>query len=569
MINKYNETIDIGKEHRVFGSAGAGKTTYLLNIIKDVYDQGQQNDMLLVSFTRTAARELIDRTEQMLKKKAEAAGEYYDEFSDDARPNIGTLHAVAWRALGKLPIAETKLASWNEAFPHLRMGSASAVNVDDLDEMPTSSDAPGAKLLAELNLLRSRMVPSELYPENIRQFKDKWSDWKRETGCIDFVDMIYRAYRDIAYAPNRPKIFIADEVQDMSHIQMALFRKWAKHSEYNIIAGDDDQCLYGFTGADPDAFLNPPLPPEQVTILPKSYRLPKRILEFSKKWVEKISVRQPKNIVGTDLEGQVLVAPPNFHINNPEAVIKTVEHYIAQDKTIMILASCSYQLNNIRAALKQSNIAFHNPYRLQRGEFNPLRQSRVLHGILAFLAYSQKYNKDNFRPWNTFDVAAWASLLKVKDGLVRQGASKVLKQWSESDYAMDINSYEVLEQVFDEDTVHELIMNPPEIEWLYNQMTTACAKTAEYPIGIIKKYGVGAVIDKPKVILGTIHSVKGGQTQVTVVFPDLSYKGAVEWNSSEKRKDAIRRVFYVGATRSTETLILGAASSTLAINWSR
>jgi len=832
-------------EYRVFGSPGAGKTTHLVKTIKQVYERGQQDDMLLVSFTRTAAQNLIDRTEQMLKKKAEAAGEYYDEFADDAKPNIGTLHAIAWRSLGKPPIAETRLASWNEAYPHLTMSGASSANVDDLDEIPTNDNAPGAKLLAELNLLRSRMIPSELYPESIRQFKEKWNGWKRETSCIDFTDMIHRAYMDVAYAPSRPHIFIADEAQDFSRLQFALFRKWSAHSEYSILAGDDEQCsvegtlvtmsngslvpiedvvegarvrgynlrgaqlqtdqiitgickskysgkafrvtvgdnstkttpnhkwharwsdsaktakvvylmrqgkkwrvgwcqlirsdgcshlssrarlekademwvlkvvpskeeaflyesfvaatfglptmcfeptsapcrghinhyvtsklwdellnpgqqlnnakkcleyfyrsieypfykkgtlntggaktfpvcsynllqdvmslplpqgvkekalwepckvdvfyysgfvyglnvedhhnyiadgiithncLYSFTGASAEAFLNPPVPENQIQILPKSYRLPKRVLEFSRKWAERISVRQPKNIVGTELEGQVLVAPPSFKLSNKDAVMKAVESYIEKDKQIMLLATCSYMLNDIRAALKDRGIPFHNPYRLKRGDWNPIRKSSTVDRILAFLAYSRKVNGENYRPWTTTDIALWASAMRVKDGLVKHGASKILKAWSDREYPENINAYEALEQVFDEDVVQDLIMKEPDLDWYFNQMLPDKAKSSQYPLDIIRKRGVDALRDKPNVVLGTVHSVKGAECDVTFLWPDLSWAGFKELNGSLEKVDSIRKVMYVGATRCRETLILGAPSSNYCINWSK
>jgi DNA helicase-2/ATP-dependent DNA helicase PcrA len=556
-------------ENRVFGSPGTGKTTYLIKTIRSLYEQGLQNDMLLVSFTRTAAQELIDKTEKMLKLEAEKRGEIYDEFGDAERPNIGTLHAIAWHSLGKPTIAETRIASWNDSHPYLKMGSQSAVNVDDLDEATVNSDSQGSKLLAELNLLRSRMVPTALYPDNVRVFKERWEDWKRSEHCIDFTDMIYRAYRDVAYAPNKPQIFIADEAQDFNKLQFSLFRKWSERGRYSILAGDDDQCLYSFTGASPESFLNPPVPDEQLKILPESHRLPRRILAFSDKWVKKISKRQPKVITSTNMEGEVLVAPPSFKLSNKDAVIKTVEQYLAKDKTIMILASCSYMLNDIRVALKDRGIPFHNPYRLKRGDWNPIRASATVDRLMAFLAYSRKANGENYRPWNTHDIALWASAMRVKDGLVKHGASKILKSWADREYPLEINAYEALEQVFEEDLVHQLIMGEPDLDWYYNQLLPDKAKSSHYPLDIIKKRGLDALREKPKVILGTIHSVKGGEANVTILFPDLSLNGMKEWVGSQEQKDAIRRVFYVGATRSTETLILGSPNSNYAIRWNQ
>jgi superfamily I DNA/RNA helicase len=694
------------KEYLVFGSPGTGKTTHLIRTIKSIYDRNMQDDMLLVSFTRTAAQKLIEETEKMLMKEAEKRGEQFFPIEGDMR-NIGTLHAIAWRALGKPTIAETQLKKWNESHPTLKMGSSSAINVDDLDEMPTREDAPGEKLLADLNLLRSRMTPTLLYPDNVRQFAERWNEWKRETQCIDFTDMIYRAYRDVAYAPDKPRIMIADESQDFSKLQFELFRKWSQHTEYSILAGDDDQCsskntiitmgdyslksiadlkvgdvirgfnpetemtcndivldinkimvneniytvktlssetevtsrhiwvvkhygslcrlctdqlfvgmkipvlqddksveweniveiihseyndivyglkiehhqmyiadgivthncLYSFTGATPEAFFDVPVPDEQKQILPQSYRLPKKILQYSDRWIHQVSHRQPKVIRGTDVEGEVLMAPPHFTIRNKDAVVKVVEKYVTAGKSVMVLATCSYMLNDIRAALKDAGIPFHNPYRAKRGDWNPIRKSAITQAMLSYLAYSRKIHGNDYRPWNTQDIASWAGVMRVKEGLVKHGASKVLKEWASRETPLDINTYEALEQVFEEDIVHQMIMNDPDLDFWYSQLSPDKAKSALYPLSILKKYGSDGLLERPNVILGTVHSVKGGEADVTILFGDLSRSGMQEWCTPGEKRDNILRTGYVGMTRSRETLILGAPSSNFAMKW--
>ena len=60
-------------------------------------------------------------------------------------------------------------------------------------------------------------------------------------------------------------------------MQLNLVRKWGDRAEYFIIAGDDDQTIYTFTGATPDAFLDPDIPDDHKIILKQSYRVPRAV----------------------------------------------------------------------------------------------------------------------------------------------------------------------------------------------------------------------------------------------------------------------------------------------------
>jgi superfamily I DNA/RNA helicase len=62
--------------------------------------------------------------------------------------------------------------------------------------------------------------------------------------------------------------------------------------------------------------------------------------------------------------------------------------------------------------------------------------------------------------------------------------------------------------------------------------------------------------EQPRVVVGTIHSVKGGQADVVYLFPDLSQAGAAQYERSGAPHDSVIRLFYVGATRARETLYI-------------
>jgi superfamily I DNA/RNA helicase len=63
----------------------------------------------------------------------------------------------------------------------------------------------------------------------------------------------------------------------------------------------------------------------------------------------------------------------------------------------------------------------------------------------------------------------------------------------------------------------------------------------------------------PRVTVGTIHSVKGGEADVVYLFPDLSRAAWQQMRNSQEGMDSAVRVGYVGATRAREQLVIGSA----------
>ena len=86
------------------------------------------------------------------------------------------------------------------------------------------------------------MTNRELWIPGVAEFEKAWEDFKRQTGYLDFQDLIERAM-DEYYPPNHATIGVFDEVQDFTPSQLSLIRKWAKQMHWIMLAGDDDQCL--------------------------------------------------------------------------------------------------------------------------------------------------------------------------------------------------------------------------------------------------------------------------------------------------------------------------------------
>ena len=82
---------------------------------------------------------------------------------------------------------------------------------------------------------------------------------------------------------------------------------------------------------------------------------------------------------------------------------------------------------------------------------------------------------------------------------------------------------------------------------------------------VVDRTSSGAELKRePKITLGTIHSVKGGECDTVVVFPDLSLAGYAEWS---RDRDSITRLFYVAFTRASKRVILCGPETNQCVHW--
>ena len=145
--------------------------------------------------------------------------------------------------------------------------------------------------------LRSAEEQYHLSPVNdltlhaVRQYDNSLRMYKRELGLYDFTDMLesYSSELDI-------DIFILDEAQDLSSLQYKMAIKAATNAKEVYIAGDDDQAIFGWAGADVNKFLN--LKGNRV-VLPQSYRIPTSVHRLALDIVKRIKNRYVKPLVTT------------------------------------------------------------------------------------------------------------------------------------------------------------------------------------------------------------------------------------------------------------------------------
>ena len=536
------------KEYRLHGPPGTGKTRALADIwVPRAADKFGANNVVICSLTKTAAAEIASRDLPI------------------PRENVGTLHALCYRALGRPTIAEGEIKAWNEAQPLFRLsGAAPSV---DMPEGRVERGTKGDDLMARAQVLRHKRIPHDSWPSEVVMFHRKWTAWMAEEGLVDFTGLIEDALDAVPVAPNDPSVFVVDEAQDCSVLELDLVRKWAARAEDGVVfSGDGDQAIYGWRGASARAFLGPKIPPENNFHLTQSYRVPIAVHALASKWIEKASYRYAVEYLPRDHPGEVTTIDGNAKNVMPilDAALKDIE----RGKSVMILATCGFMLRNTITMLRREGIPFHNPYRPTHGGWNPLRGG--VGRLLAYLRPDPVTYPDDHRIWNWEEAAKWVEVIRAKGTLAPAGKTMIRQQAKEDDLKHMLiepgdgracygESWNELRGVF---------ASGDPIPWLMDRLLPSKRKMLEYPVAIAKKRGRPFLLEDPKLVVGTIHSVKGGQADCCYILPDLSPSGMRGWaRAAGDERDSIIRTFYVGMTRSREKLVMAGRWSASSIDW--
>lgn len=520
-------------EDRVIGPPGTGKTTFLTQVITHEASQRGSDAVVAVSHTRAAAAELAGRNAPI------------------ERDNIATLHALAYRAIDRPEVAQDtpRLREFAETYPQWQFSATRD------PEDYAFGDVLGDDAIAEYGRLRNTLRPRELWPADILAFADAWERYKTETGTIDYSDMLEIAIRDTTCCTQDPEVMVVDEAQDMTRLQWQLVMHWAgaPNCEKLVTAGDPDQALYQWAGADTRWFQEHE--PARRKVLEQSYRVPRAVHALALHWIRQCADREDVVYHPRDAQGSVTRSPATYQ--HPEALLDLIEDCPRAETSVMIMASCAYMLQPLIAMLRERGIPFSNPWRRKRGDWNPLHRgsSSTLAAIKAFCAPAVEG-----RVWTAEELMQWLALTKQ---VLKRGGKDRIEAALAADETEEAVLQALVQEMSEEDFSECLTSIPRNLDWLQARLKAAKQKPAEYPLQLIRQHGMQVVDEEPTLYVGTCHSFKGGEADTVVIFPDLSAKGLQSWLGTDR--DSVLRLYYVALTRARENVILASAASGAAV----
>jgi len=286
--------------YKVIGPPGTGKTRRLLNEVHKYVQKGTPLDKIgYFAFTRKAAGEARDRflarNEDLTKKDIK----YFQTLHSLAFNNLGLKEENVMQEGNYKAIGET-------CGIQIKYASHETNNFNGI----FSSDS---EYLSLINLARVKQIPVEdqfdlnehltwITREKITTIEKEINNYKHTYGLIDFTDMLQK-FLDKGKSPKFKVIFV-DEAQDLSLIQWSMIKKIEEETKCDVwIAGDDDQAIFGWAGADVNSFIKWQA---RNIALTKSERVPRLIQQKALDIIQRIYFnRIPKDYLPKDDEGNI------------------------------------------------------------------------------------------------------------------------------------------------------------------------------------------------------------------------------------------------------------------------
>ena len=300
------------KQTIIYGGPGCGKTWYLLNLLEKLLEDYKPSEIAFVSFTKKGAYE--GRTRAM-----ERFGYASEEF-----PYFRTLHSIAY-AQAQLARDDIMGRKQYKQFSDLMNMNFTGYYTEDFN-----SDDDKYLFYYFLRKNNPKAAESCALDINMRSFEvvaKSYDAYKARHGYADFTDMI--SFFVESGQPVPVKIAIIDEAQDLTTLQWKMCEIAFGDCDHVYIAGDDDQAIYEWNGADVEHFLN--LAGNKV-VLEKSNRMPSHILNFSTHITDMMSQRVEKKFA-PNMSGGIVY----FHNSIEDIEIDATSSYYFLSRNNMYL----------------------------------------------------------------------------------------------------------------------------------------------------------------------------------------------------------------------------------------
>ena len=353
----------------VLAGAGSGKTRVLVHRIAWLMQiEGASSwNILAVTFTNKAAREMRGRIEQLLDMPA---GSMW----------VGTFHGLAHRLLR---------AHWEEA------GLPQGFQILDSDDQFRLVK----RVIRALELDDNKWPPRQVQwyinsqkdegrrPEHLddggdfyqRQMIRIYAEYEaacQRGGMVDFAELLLRSHELWLKRPDvlqhyreRFKHILVDEFQDTNAIQYAWLRMLAGDENNLFVVGDDDQSIYGWRGARVENIrdFDRDFPGSQLVRLEQNYRSTGNILKAANAVIANNPSRLGKELWTADGDGEVIHLYSAFNeVDEARYVVERIKHYLTSGygrSETAILYRTTAQSRLFEEMLIQAQI----PYRVYGG----------------------------------------------------------------------------------------------------------------------------------------------------------------------------------------------------------
>jgi len=482
----------------VLGPPGTGKTTTLLNKVDDYLKETDPDKIGYFAFTQKAAYHARD---EAIKKF---------NLTEDDLPYFRTLHSLAFRKLGIKKDQVMQSRHYKDLGKKLGFPVTYAEHQEDHGIFTSDSEYLQIIQLAQLrNITPEQQYNKKEHTQDLELDKlhiihNELKRYKKEYNLIDFNDMILNFIKS-DLSPKFDVIFI-DEAQDLSLMQWDMTKTIWNKSEDTFIAGDDDQAIFKWAGADVDSFI---ALQDQMINLPliQSHRIPIKVHQLAMGIINRIKHRIDKTWHPKTNEGSL---HRHFDIDSVDMssgewlVLARTKHMLKEIEDTLYRKGLYYETRHKRSYEKDIQEAATNWEHLRQGQLLNYKQIEKIYG----------YMSPEHRDKTLMQGMTKGSFYGI-DQLTKDFGLKTKKVWFEA---------------FDD----------------------AGSRRIEY---LRKMRANGEQLNKkPRIELSTIHAAKGGESQNVVLLTNLTKTTWGNYTNVNNFQDDENRLYYVGATRTKENL---------------
>tara|TARA_B100000427_G_scaffold280524_1_gene251215 strand:+ start:3599 stop:5623 length:2025 start_codon:yes stop_codon:yes gene_type:complete len=577
----------------IVAGAGSGKTKVLTSRIAHIINQKKAfpNQVLAVTFTNKAAKEMFYRVNKILKTRANGLSW------------IGTFHSISAKILRK----HAKAVNLNYNFTIIDQDDQIRLvkNICKSENIDIKKISPNF-ILSRIDKWKNK----GWYPEDVSLSKKDnlekgflkiykiYQEKLINLNACDFGDLILHCVKifeknpDIAelYSKNF-KYVLVDEYQDTNHIQSKWLNSLAKYHKNICCVGDDDQSIYSWRGAEIKNFLefDKIYKDTKIIRLEKNYRSTQNILSVASNLIKNNENRVGKNLY-TNGENGDLVSLDCYRNGKDEAIgvsdkIEKLKRDFSLNE-ISILVRAIFQTREFEERFLKIGI----PYRIiggikfyERAEIKDcIAYLRIIFQNKDDLSFERIVNTPKRSVGDTTikQISEYAKLnfislenaskklielnkIKPKTKMGLNALLKLIEKWRK-DYFNKVGHVKLLQIILDESGYSQMLKDKKDLEnenrlenikELLNAM-----KEFDNLESFLEHVALATTIDQDwegqKVNLMTMHASKG--LEFDVVFLPGWEEGLFPHQKSIEEKgesglEEERRLAYVGITRAKKS----------------
>jgi len=581
----------------IVAGAGSGKTKVLISRIAHIIEKKKAypNQILAVTFTNKAAKEMQDRISKILKKGAIGL------------PWLGTFHSVCAKLLRK----HARAVNLNSNFTIIDQDDQVKLikNISKAENIDTKKISPKYILsiidqwknkgwYPEDVVLKKKEVLEKSFLNIYKIYQSKLLD----LNACDFSDLILHSVKIFEKNPDITEMYsknfkyiLVDEYQDTNLIQSKWLNYLAKCNQNICCVGDDDQSIYSWRGAEIKNFLEFDKIYENTTIvrLERNYRSTQNILSVASKIISNNETRVGKNLYTEDEDGD-LVALNSFRNGKDEAVgisdeiEKLKKKYSLND--ISILVRAIFQTREFEERFLKIGI----PYRIiggikfyERAEIKDcIAYLRVVNQNKDDLSFERIINvprrsvgETTIKQINEYAKQNGMSLEKSATSLIQENKIKpktklglnsllnLLEKWRNDLFNKKIGHIKLIQTILDESGYSQMLKDKKDLdnENRLENIKELISAMKEYDNleNFLEHVALATSLDQDwedkKINLMTMHASKGLEFDVVFLpgweeglFP---HQKSIE-EKGQKGLEEERRLAYVGITRAKKRAII-------------